>query len=214
MSLPAPHPVADFSPGQPSRHRVAREAGGVPTADPGFARPAAHGFTLIEIMIVMGIAAMIMAIGLPSFVTVLKKDPMRQAVTDVLEACSRARAQAILNGVTAELHFRPGEFSFQTSLAATPSEPGQGVEGGQTGPDAPRPVNAPGFSGHLSDQLTLEMLDVNFKEYKDEEEARVRFFPNGTCDEFTIVISWPAGSQYRKITLDIITGLADVESIR
>ena len=32
------------------------------------------------------------------------------------------------------------------------------------------------------------MLDVNFAEYKEADVARVRFYPNGTSYEFTMVI--------------------------
>jgi len=64
-----------------------------------------------------------------------------------------------------------------------------------------------------SDRITLEMLDVNFIEYKDWEEARVRFYPNGTSDEMTIVLRSDQ-SEYRKISLECTTGLATVEVIR
>ncbi len=40
-------------------------------------------------------------------------------------------------------------------------------------------------------------------------EARVRFFPNGTSDEMTLIMH--SGDQYRKITLEVTTGLASVE---
>ena len=54
------------------------------------------------------------------------------------------------------------------------------------------------------------MLDVNFIEYKDAEEAHVRFFPNGTSDELTVILH--SGTEYRKITLEPTTGLANVET--
>jgi hypothetical protein len=56
------------------------------------------------------------------------------------------------------------------------------------------------------------MLDINLLEYKDADEARVRFFPNGTSDEMTLVLH--DGDQYRKITLEVTTGLASVEVMR
>ena len=56
------------------------------------------------------------------------------------------------------------------------------------------------------------MLDINLTEYKDAGEARVRFFPDGTSDEMTLIIH--SGDQYRKITLEVTTGLASVEAIQ
>jgi hypothetical protein len=176
-----------------------------------------NAFTLIEVMVVIGIMMMIMAIGIPSIVSVLSKDPIRQGVSDVLEACSHARAQAIISGVPAEVRFRPKDYSISVELAA-PAAPETAPEAAGmkenaeptpslTGPAAP-------FSAHLSEELVIEMLDVNFSEYKDADEVRARFFPNGTCDELTIVLQWPKQQAYRKITLDIISGLADVEVMR
>ena len=53
------------------------------------------------------------------------------------------------------------------------------------------------------------MLDVNLTEYKDKEFARVRFYPNGTSDEMTIVLQSEKG-EFIKISLEITTALASV----
>ena len=45
---------------------------------------------------------------------------------------------------------------------------------------------------------------------KDEEMARVRFFPNGTCDEMTIVLHSPDNGEWHKIALEVTTSLATV----
>ena len=63
------------------------------------------------------------------------------------------------------------------------------------------------------DDVTIELLDVNFSEHRDAEEAKVRFQPNGTADEFTIVFRIGA-TAVRKVTLDIVTGLPSIEVIR
>ena len=44
------------------------------------------------------------------------------------------------------------------------------------------------------------------------DEARVHFFPNGTSDDLTLVLRYDIG--VRKITLDLITAMADVQTIR
>lgn len=159
---------------------------------------------------------MIMGIGLPSFLNLLSKDTLRQAVSDVDEICREARAQAIIKGVPTELCFNTQDRVFSIATLATPVP---AIAPASEFADAP-PAAAPAPPGktpltkHLSEDLVIEMLSVNFQEYKDEEEARVRFYPNGTCDEFTIVLQWPEKQLFRKITLDIITALPDVEVIK
>ena len=51
----------------------------------------ADGFTLIEVMVVVGILGMLLAMGMPAFIQSIRKDPLRQAVSDIEEACSKAR---------------------------------------------------------------------------------------------------------------------------
>ena len=168
-----------------------------------------HGFTLIEIMVVVGIAALVMATAVPFVWSTLKKDPMRQATSDVVEACSHARARAIFSGSPTELVLHPQArtLSFQSAPNARSS-----AQTGESGaPASKAPVQSGNFSAHISDDVFIEELAVNFIPYKDAEEARVRFYPNGTSDEFTVILNY-RGTKLRKITLDVITGLADVDS--
>jgi hypothetical protein len=52
------------------------------------------------------------------------------------------------------------------------------------------------------------MLDVNLSEYKDSDEARVRFYPNGTSDELTVIIRSPSEkNEIFKMALEATTGL-------
>jgi prepilin-type N-terminal cleavage/methylation domain-containing protein len=179
--------------------------------------PKLRGFTLIELMIVIGIASLIIAIGIPPMFRAMHRDPMRQSVNDLLEACSQARARAVMNGVMTELVFHPQDRTFEVvsgSVAASPDSGPAPMTASSEAPADSAPADSTGSSGRIAEQLVIEMLDVNFQERKDEEIARVRFFPNGTSDEFTIVLQWPQEQKFRKITLDILTGLADVEVIR
>src|SRR5262245_44916661 len=76
-------------------------------------------FTLIEVMIVMGIAALVMAIGVPFVYNMLHKDPLRQAVSDVVEACTHTRAQAIFTGAPVDLRIRPKERALQVAASSS-----------------------------------------------------------------------------------------------
>ena len=173
-----------------------------------------RAFTLIEIMMVVAIIGLMMTIGVPAILRTTRQEPMRKAVNDVMEICSHARAQAVLQGVTTAVVFHPQ--SRQVAIA--------GVETANSVDDSAQSVvptsgSKPSTSGasslnstQFADSIIIDMLDINLLEYKDADEARVRFFPNGTSDEMTLVLH--SGDQYLKITLEVTTGLASVEAIR
>ncbi len=170
------------------------------------------GFTLIEIMIVLSILAIVLATGVPSMLRALEKEGLRKAQSDLVEACSHARAQAILSGRPMELVIRAE--GNQVLVEPLKTSPGNTSESGLQNPDAPTlskfaPKN---FAVRLDEEIGIRLLYVNFKDHMEFPEARVRFFPNGTCDEFTIMFFSPKGE--RKLSLDVVTGLADVEVIR
>lgn len=153
---------------------------------------ARRAFTLIEVMVVVVIFGIVMSMGVPAIYRLFHKESLRQMVADIEEACQRARAGAIMQGAATELQFRPQEPNLGLASA------------GGAAPDR----SEPGSEG-----VMLEMLDVNFIECKDSEQARVRFFPNGTSDEMTIVLRSDR-NEYRKISLECTTGMTTVEAIR
>lgn len=147
-----------------------------------------RGFTLIEIMIVIGIIGIIAAVSIPSFVQGMRREGMRKATGDFIEACSHARAAAILGDKTAELVINPQAKSFSVSA------------GGQQN-----------FSSAFPENIHIEMLDINFIELKDsEQDVKLRFYANSTSPEFTMILRSDEG-EVCKISLDVVTGLADME---
>jgi len=193
---------------RPGRHSGAaeRRQSALAAAPPG-------AFTLIEIMIVVAILGIVMSMGVPAIYRAQQKEGLRKAVSDIVEVCSNARAQAILRGTTVALRIRPQEGLLEVAAApppagAQPAGSGEPPAGGAPGAPPPRA----GLCARIPDRVSFEMVDVNFVEYKDAEEARVRFHPNGTCDEMTLVLRSDR-NEYRKITLEVTTGLASVETI-
>jgi prepilin-type N-terminal cleavage/methylation domain-containing protein len=69
--------------------------------------PRRHGFTLIEIMVVVAIIGLIMALGLPSVLASLKKEGMRKAISDIEDCCAQARGEAIMQNRTVSVVFDP-----------------------------------------------------------------------------------------------------------
>lgn len=161
-------------------------------------RPARRaGFTLIEIMVVVGIFAVVLGMSAPAFFRAKRGEPMRLTCAEIVEVCSNARARAILGGQTAGVVFRPGDRTFAVDGAAD-SNAGK--------------LPGSGLAGVIREELGLEMLDVNLAEYRDAESVRVRFFPNGTADELTLVLS--GRGEWQKITVDPITGFAKVGPVQ
>lgn len=176
-----------------------------------FSAPERRGFTLIEIMIVIGIMALVLVMGMPSILQTMRKDPLRKAVSDLCDACDYARAQAILQGVPYEVVLRASDG--QLTVRASTKTVGQGTtEGGSAGQTT---VGYPPESGalpaRLHEDIAVRLLYVNLKDQMEAEESRVHFYPNGTSDEFTIVLESNLG--VRKISLDCVTALTDVESV-
>lgn len=153
------------------------------------------GFTLIEMLITLGIIAMVMGLGVPTLVRIFRRQPLPQATADLIEVASNARALAIQRGEMTELVINPAGRSVSVS----------GAGGSAEGHVRDR------FSAQWSEGVSVEMLDVNFIEYKDAEQARVRFFPNGTCDELTVILRNDQ-NEYRMISWEVTTGLATMEA--
>jgi type II secretion system protein H len=169
------------------------------------------GFTLIEIMIVVAIMAVVMTMSVPMVYHMFRKEGMRKAVTEVVEVCSNARRQAIMSGTMSELIFHPKDRRFEISSAPARPKPENGEAPPITfGPPTHTSVDG-GTAGVLSERLIIEMLDVNLIEYKDADEVHVRFYPNGTCDEMTLILHSDQ-NEWRKISLEVTTSLADVET--
>jgi prepilin-type N-terminal cleavage/methylation domain-containing protein len=160
-------------------------------------RPARMGFTLIEIMIVVAIVGLLMGALVPTLFMSAKKDSIRKTVSDIIDVCANARARAILQGSMTEVHFYPRDR--RASIGSSSGEGGANPGASTT-------------EANWSEKITLEMLDVNLTEWKDADEARVRFYPNGTSDEMTVVLV-SEKNEWRKITLEPLTGLAGFESL-
>jgi prepilin-type N-terminal cleavage/methylation domain-containing protein len=156
---------------------------------------AARAFTMIEIMLVIGILGLVLGLSAPSFYQAVKTGAMRQAVSGLTEACETAKARAILGGHTVKLTFQPRDRTFS-------------VEGG------PMPGVRPGAKGGgtMDDSLVVEMLDVNLIEHRDADVAEVRFFPEGTCDELTVILHSDQNN-WVKLSLNPVTSILKVGKV-
>jgi prepilin-type N-terminal cleavage/methylation domain-containing protein len=148
---------------------------------------ATAGFTLIEVMMVVAILGLILTMGMPAFLHVMRREGMRKAEYDMVEACKEARRAAIMNNQETDLVIYPLTGAFEV-------------------PGAFAQVQLPA-------DIHVETLGVNFVESKMADQARVHFFPNGTCDEFTIVLASNGGGLI-EVDLDTIAALPVVKNLR
>ena len=175
------------------------------------------GFTLIEIMMVVGILGMVLVMGMPAFIQAIRKDPLRQALSDIEEACNKARREAILRGSPMELVIRAegGELNVVSGRDDSTAKTPAGAEALEQPPEQSADKTAsqsPVFSARLNENVAVTLLYVNLKDQMEAEETRVHFYPNGTSDEFTMIVQ--AGNGVRKISLECVTALATVEVIQ
>ena len=167
-----------------------------------------HGaFTLIEVMIVVGIMGIMLTIGVPIIYKVWHRAPINQAVTETVEVLSNARARAILQGKEMDVMFHPkeGRLEIKGAGGSTAANTGPVTAGFSAGVGN-------GTSARYSEKILIEMLDINKlpHDFRDDEEAMIRFFPDGTCDELSLVLVSDQNER-REITLEITTSLASVE---
>jgi Tfp pilus assembly protein FimT len=136
-------------------------------------------------MVVVGIIGLTLTLGVPPFVRSVQREGMRKAQADLLEACQKARAAAILTG-------KP-----QTLVIKT-------MEG---------TIEAPGAFPQttLPSSVRIETLTVNdiVKGEDEDEVVVVRFFQRGTSDDLTIVIRNDKDGSTFTLWLDPVTALAD-----
>jgi type II secretory pathway pseudopilin PulG len=181
---------------------------------------------MVEVMLVIAIMAVTLAIGIPAVFQGVRKSPIRQAIGDLQEGCRSARMMAIMQGRTAEMVIRAEdgqivvrpapEQATESSLGAGGSaDPSLTLAATETADAGSRPPasRVPGFSAHLSESVAFKVLKLNQRDQMDFDETRVRFFPNGTCDEFDAVLLADNGEE-RRITLEITTAREQVQVIR
>jgi prepilin-type N-terminal cleavage/methylation domain-containing protein len=162
------------------------------------------GFTLLELMIAIGLMALVAAVSMPAIHRGLQKEGMRKAVEDMMEGCSYARAMAILHGIPTEFVLRAADG--QISVRSVQ------VENSDFGDEQSATPKTFPFSRRMPESVAVNFLYVNFKDQMEQPEIRVRFYPNGTSDEFTAILFSIEGE--RKISLDVVTGLAEMEVLR
>ncbi len=166
-------------------------------------------FTMIELMVVVGIMGVVLAMGIPSIYGAWRKQPMTQSIKEIVEVCSNARARAILQGSMTEVVFSGLEGTISLNSAAAPAADGLQVVGPEAAPPPSLPPGA-GLATKLPDTVAISKLFVNGLNAMEMSIVRVRFFPNGTCDDLILQLRSDR-NEVAEITLELTTGLTIVK---
>ena len=176
-------------------------------------RPEQAGFTLFELMIVAAIILLVLSWGMPNMLRAVQKQGMNKAVADLMEGCKQARAYAILTGEPSELVIRAEDGQMIVRKASGPrlmrQSGGQAV--GVSGAGKAMEGKLSGFRRAFDEDIALETFDVNFLDQMQFPEGIVRFYPNGTSDELTIVLL-STNNERRQVSLDPVTAVASMEN--
>jgi Tfp pilus assembly protein FimT len=160
-------------------------------------------------MVVVAIMAIIMGMSIPFAKQALRREALTQAVLDVGEVCGKARERAIFQGSMADLVFHAKDGCINVGGAGSPP-PGDNPEA-SVASSGPPPS---GMTAKLPEDVAIRALSINGVDCMEMETARVRFFPNGTCDDMTIVLMRSDGRESSEIILEPTTGLVFIESDR
>jgi len=190
-------------------------------------------FTLIELLVVVAIIAIIMTISIPFMNTaIMGNKGLNGAMRMMQEACADARALAILKHATATLTVNAdGNISVQEGGGATKAQrlesldvagnewrmedrPAPGAGGGGGVARGGRVEMRHKYPVKLPDGVGIEAILANGLDATDLEMAVVRFYANGTSDEFNVILTHPESGESRQVWLEITTGLADFETDR
>jgi prepilin-type N-terminal cleavage/methylation domain-containing protein len=176
-------------------------------AAPEDGRAPLRAFTLMEIMIVVGIMGIALTMGVPLVWKVWHKAPMNKAISEMVELCSTARARAILQGVQTQLVLHGnGGITIEGGAGSAPA-----TVTGVLSPGMPASSSGgPTTSTHLPDGVAIFKFLVGGVDCMQLESARVRFFPNGTCDDFVMQLVSDRAERV-EISLEVTTSLASVE---
>lgn len=93
-------------------------------------RRSVAGFTLVELLITLAIAALIMSLGMPALMNMIQRSKLEGQARSLASMMVRSRSEAVKSGVETVVFYDDGEFvSFADVNGATLNDPPDGILG-------------------------------------------------------------------------------------
>lgn len=145
----------------------------------------ARGFTLMEMILVLVIAAMLTAVAVPNMQPAMAAMRLRGAASDIASALRHVRGQALSRGREATFTLNVARHLYRVSGRAK--------------------------SYALPDSVQLQLFTAD-QELVDAEEGNIRFYPDGSATGGRV--SLEAGGNRRLIDVNWLTGEVTVRDER
>lgn len=178
-------------------------------------RKSRRGFTLIEVLIVVVIAALAATVALPGFIGAMKGSQLRTASRSILSAHKFARSTSVLRQVPMAmlLDSNHGEIEIITIKSPASSDARSKFLDTRSTRAADSALGtvvdeAPAIETELVRDLGRDIRIEQFRSERGGQEFQgvywINYHPNGMSDGFELVIS--DGARRAEITSDAISG--------
>jgi len=182
-----------------------------------------HAFTLLELLLVLGLLAVLMAFAWPNLSGATRVERLRESAQRMQTLVAMCRAEAMNEGRTYRIVFRP-DGSVRVRCQLDPLEAPHVFVPVTTGwartevlledvwvaavqllPDGPAPIRI------VDEQLEFPEMELDLQPIEDFAEPPViEFQPNGSCDSLRLLLRDAQGAG-RLLTLDGRLGRVTIE---
>jgi len=152
------------------------------------------GFTLIELSIVLFILAIIMAIALPSFIRSYNAAALNATGRTVITTCQFAKLNAVLRQQKVALYVNMDRRKISLTQFA-----------GTNAPDDAESSTVVLKEIELSPRVGVASVQIGDQPAEQKGQVEATFYPNGTCDAFTITLRGVEKGSGLAIMVDPVT---------
>jgi prepilin-type N-terminal cleavage/methylation domain-containing protein len=154
------------------------------------------GFTLIELSIALFIIAIIMAVSVPSFIRSYNASLIDSTGRTVITSCQFARLNAVLHQQKVEFYVDLDRQVMWVTQTQTNE-----ADGADSSAEVLKTIEVPSRVGLVSAQVGDEPL-------QQKGQVAATFYPNGTCDAFTVTFRGTEKGSGLAIVVDPVTSRA------